>query len=169
MVTIWIRDSHVSWYVSAISYSMWHSLNETVKWIFPNLLYLRFRHSTTKEINPNKIVGAVKLWNKQCHNFIFLGALSSWMRYTGYYLSGHTRKEEVAVPTVEDCWEACLRETGFKCLSVAYAAVGSRSCRLYDKRALSVYNDWTRSTEFSYYEYCANGGLHGFITIMSGV
>ena len=80
------------------------------------------------------------------------------MRYTGYYLAGHTSKEVVGVQTVEDCWGVCLQETGFKCLSVAYAAVSNRSCRLYDKKALSVYRDWTRSAEFSYYEYCVNGG-----------
>ena len=93
----------------------------------------------------------------------FVGALSSWMGRTGYYLAGHTRKEKVAVPTVEDCWETCMQETDFKCLSVAYAAVGNRSCRLYDKKALSVYRDWTRSAELSYYEFCVNGGFHNLM------
>ena len=79
------------------------------------------------------------------------------MSYTGNYLAGHTHKEEAGVQTVEDCWEACLQETGFKCLSVAYA-VSRESCRLYDKKGLSVNNDWARSAEFSYYEYCVNGG-----------
>ena len=90
------------------------------------------------------------------------GALSGWMRYTGYYLPSHTRKEELGVPTVDACWEVCLQENSFSCLSAAYSTTGSQSCRLYDKRALSVYGDWTVSTEFTYYEYCANGVLHVF-------
>ena len=100
-----------------------------------------------------------------CTNIILhcVGTLSFWMRYYGYHLAGHTLKEEAVVPTVEDCWDACLQEIDSKCLAVAYAFVGSRSCRLYDIKALSVYWDWSPSDEFSYYEYCVNGGLRDFI------
>ena len=88
-----------------------------------------------------------------CH----LGALSGWMRYKGYDLAGHTQKEEPAMATVEDCWGACLQGTGFSCMSVAYAEAGSQSCLLYDKKALSVYRDWTSFPDFTYYEYCVGG------------
>ena len=81
------------------------------------------------------------------------------MRYKGYHLTGHTRKEELAMPTVEACWEACLQETSFSCLSVAYADAGSQSCLLYDEKALSVYRNWTSSPDFTYYEYCVDGEL----------
>ena len=50
------------------------------------------------------------------------------------------------------------QETSFSCLSVAYSAVGSQPCRLYDTKALSVVSDWTGSADFTYYEYCGNGG-----------
>ena len=80
------------------------------------------------------------------------------MRYKGYHLAGHMQKEEPDMQTVEDCWEGCLQETSFSCLSVAYADAGSQSCVLYDKKALSVYRDWTSSSEFTYYEYCVDGG-----------
>ena len=80
------------------------------------------------------------------------------MRYTGYHLSGQAPRNEHGVLTVEDCWEACLQETSFTCLSVAYAD-GSQLCSLYDKRALSALNDWTSSPQFTYYEYCDNGEL----------
>ena len=93
--------------------------------------------------------------NESRHNYL-IGSLSSWMRYTEYYLPGYTRKEEQGVLTVEDCREACLQETNFICLAVAYAVV-RQSCRLYDKRALSLYTDGSRSDEFNYHEYCANG------------
>ena len=91
-----------------------------------------------------------------CH----LGMLSGWMRYPGYYLAGHTRRQEFSMATVDTCWEACLQETSFSCLAVAYSGVESQTCRLYDKRALSVLGDWTSSAEFTYYEYCADGGWH---------
>ena len=79
------------------------------------------------------------------------------MRYTGYYLSDNVRKQEHAITTVEDCWEACLQETSFRCLALAYTDTGSQSCLLYDNRALSVYENWTYSSDFTYYEYCVNG------------
>ena len=91
----------------------------------------------------------------------FIGALSSWMRFNEYHLPGHTRKEASNVLTVEDCWDACLQETSFSCLSVAYAGV-NQSCKLYDKRALSVYKDGARSDEFNYHEYCADGEWYDF-------
>ena len=84
------------------------------------------------------------------------GSLHSWMRYTQYYLPGHTRKEEQGVLTVEDCRKACLQETNFNCQAVVYAVV-MQSCRLYDKKALSLYADGSRSDEYNYHEYCANG------------
>ena len=90
----------------------------------------------------------------------YLDALSGWMRYKGYDLAGNTRKEEPAVATVEDCWEACLQETGFSCMSVAYAEAVSQPCLLYEKKGLSVYRDWTSSSDFTYYEYCIDGGWH---------
>ena len=91
----------------------------------------------------------------------FTGALSSWMRFNEYHLPGHTRKEASNVLTAEDCWDACLQETSFSCLSVAYAGV-SKSCKLYDKQALSVYKDGAHSDEFNYYEYCADGEWYDF-------
>ena len=116
---------------------------------------------------------AVPLTRSSYTNYYYfirtVGALSSWMREHGYYLAGHTRKERLSVQTVEDCWEACLQETEFECLSVAYAAVGEQSCRLYDNKALSVYRDWTYSDKFSYYEYCANGGWHNLTNIYLSV
>ena len=42
-------------------------------------------------------------------------------------------------------------------MSVAYAEARSQSCLLYDKKALSVYRDWTSSPDFTYYEYCVDG------------
>ena len=84
------------------------------------------------------------------------GALSGWMRYTGYHLSGRARKHGHGVPTVEDCWGVCLQETAFKCLSVAYVD-GSQSCSLYDTRAMLASQDWTISPQTTYYEYCVDG------------
>ena len=83
--------------------------------------------------------------------------MSGWMRYEGYFLEGHTRKEIPAVPSVRDCWAVCLREMNFTCLSVAYSDRGNLSCMLYDTNALSVYDNWTSTPEFTYYEYCVNG------------
>ena len=87
----------------------------------------------------------------------FVGEISGWMRYDGYHLTGHTRMEVLSVPYEESCWRACLQETTFDCLSVAYVVEGNRSCLLYGIKALTSYTDWTNSSEFTYYEYCANG------------
>ena len=102
---------------------------------------------------------------------IFSGVLSGWMRYTGYHLDGQTRKEEFAVPTVQVCWKACLLETNFGCFSVAYSGVGSRSCRLYDKKTLSAHAQlsWRTSPEFTYYEYCVNGWWYGLSQILGAL
>ena len=87
------------------------------------------------------------------------GELSGWMRYQGYFLDGHARKEiqGVSISTVKDCWVACLQEDEFPCLSLAYASSGTPSCILYETRALSMYQNWTQSAVFTYYEHCAEG------------
>ena len=83
--------------------------------------------------------------------------LSGWMRYDGFYLSGHTTKVLPYVTSDIACWESCLQETSFLCLALAYATKGNRSCLLYDTKALFHYADWTSAAEMTYYEYCQNG------------
>ena len=88
---------------------------------------------------------------------IYPTGLSGWMRYDGFFINGHTRREIPSVTSEEDCWSFCLMESRFDCLAVAYAARGNHSCLLYDVRALSVVGDWTPSEYFTYFEFCVNG------------
>ena len=83
--------------------------------------------------------------------------LSGWIRYDGYYLSGHTAKVLSYAASEMDCWESCLQETSFLCLALASATRGNRTCLLYDTKALFHYADWTSAAGMTYYEYCQNG------------
>ena len=88
---------------------------------------------------------------------VLASELSGWMRYDGYYLSGHMTKVLSYVASDTKCWESCLQETSFLCLALAYATRGNRTCFLYDTKALFRYADWTSAVEMTYYEYCQNG------------
>ena len=81
------------------------------------------------------------------------------MRYDGHHIAGHAKKEVLSAPFEEICWRACLQETTFECLSLAYIVGGNRSRLLYGIKALTSFADWTRSSEFTYYEYCENGNI----------
>ena len=159
---------------SSYLYAKTHSRTNNTIWMYK--IWLIYENITSfYEIysSHTRFLPAVPLtissYMNYCTFLRIVGALSSWMREHGYYLARHTRKEKLPVPTVEDCWKACLQETEFECLSIAYAAVSNQTCRLYDKKALSVYRDWTNSDEFSYYEYCANGGWHNLTHIYFSV
>ena len=83
--------------------------------------------------------------------------LSGWMRYDGYYLSGHTTKVLPYVGSDMECWDSCLQEKSFLCLALAYAARGNRTCLLYNTKALFHYAKWTAAAEMIYYEFCEKG------------
>ena len=83
--------------------------------------------------------------------------LNGWMRYDGFYLSGHTRKVLPYAASDIACWESCLQETSFLCLALAYATRGNRTCLLYNTKALFHYANWISAIEMTYYEYCQNG------------
>ena len=84
------------------------------------------------------------------------------MRYDGYYLSGYTTKVLLYVASDTDCWESCLQETSFICLTLADATRGNRTCLLYDTKALFHYADRPSAAEMTTVGMVIQWVLNGF-------